>query len=104
MNNAPALVFTTYVSLALDVVCIVVELWALIHCALQRSDAFAAIGTLSKTMWLGLLAVTLLLSVVLTFGAFSQMFVLIALAAALVYLLDIRPALKDITSGGGSGW
>lgn len=91
------------INIVIFVVSIVVELWALIHCALQRNDAFNAIGTLSKGMWLAILGGTILLSFILAFSMFGQMFVLLALTAALVYLLDIRPAIRDITSGGG-GW
>jgi hypothetical protein len=103
MNGTPlALVFTNYVNLVIVIACVAVELWALVHCAIQRSDAFAAIGTLGKGMWLGLLAGTMLLSVLLSVSGFGAMFALIALAAALVYLLDVRPALKDISGGRGS--
>ncbi|GAA2170010.1 MULTISPECIES: DUF2516 family protein [Glycomyces] len=74
---------------------------ALTHCAVQKPDAFSAVGTLSKGAWLGILAITLLLSLLLSVrGGF--MFTLIALAAALVYLLDVRTGFKDLRGGGSS--
>jgi hypothetical protein len=76
------------------------EAWAFVHCALQRPDAFNAVGTLSKGLWLALIGGTLLLSLV--FFAIMPLFTLIALTASLVYLLDIRPAIREITDGGGS--
>jgi hypothetical protein len=75
------------------------SLIACIHCAVQKPEAFNAIGTLSKGAWVGILAVSLVLA--LLFGGFARLnlFALIAIAAALVYLLDVRTGIKDI---GGS--
>ncbi|MCW2504247.1 MAG: hypothetical protein JWO79_2531 [Actinomycetia bacterium] len=96
---APTVV--SYIGELILFICLAVGLWALVHCALQRTDAFSAIGTLSKAMWLAILAGTMLLAVILS--ALGQLFTLMSLTASLVYLLDIRPALRDITSG-GSNW
>ncbi|MCC3762800.1 DUF2516 family protein [Glycomyces sp. TRM65418] len=75
------------------------SLIACIHCAMQKPDAFNALGTLSKGAWIGVLALSLVFA--LLFGAFGRpsLFTLIAIAAALVYLLDVRSGIKDI---GGS--
>jgi hypothetical protein len=75
------------------------SLIACIHCAVQKPEAFNAIGTLSKGAWVGILAISLVLA--LLFGGFGRLnlFALIAIAAALVYLLDVRTGIKDI---GGS--
>jgi FtsH-binding integral membrane protein len=75
------------------------SLIACIHCAVQKPEAFSAVGTLSKGTWLGILVVSLVLA--LLFGGYAQLnlFALIAIAAALVYLLDVRNGIKDI---GGS--
>ncbi len=72
------------------------SLIALVHCAVQKPGAFEAVGTLTKGAWVGLLAVSFGLS--LFFGGFGGLglFGLIALCAALVYLLDVRTAIKDI--------
>jgi hypothetical protein len=77
---------------------------ALTHCAVQKPDAFHAVGTLSKGAWLGILAISLLLS--LLFGlqrpGSGLIFTLVATAAALVYLLDVRTGFRDLRGGGSS--
>lgn len=85
---------------------LVIGLVALIHCALQRADAFPAIGTLQKPAWLAILGIAtfLVLCVALpTAGGgatpFSLMFKLVAIGAAALYLLDVRPGIRDISNG-----
>jgi hypothetical protein len=75
---------------------------AFIHCATQRSDAFPAIGTLQKPAWLAIIGVSTVLALLTTGATFGLIFHLIAIAAAALYLLDVRPGLRDITNGRGS--
>src|SRR6266699_2693826 len=89
---------THYINLVLFVFSLVIEGVALVHCLPQRADAFPAIGTLPKGAWIGIIAVTMLLTVAL--GPIS-MFGLIGIAAAAIYLLDVRPGLRDATDGHG---
>ena len=78
---------------------LVLGLVAFVHCALQRADAFPAIGTLQKPAWLALIGVTTLLA---WFGRGGfLLFTLIALGAAAFYLLDVRAGLKGLTDGRG---
>jgi hypothetical protein len=77
---------------------LLLSLIATIHCAVQKPEAFNAVGTLSKGTWLGILAVSFVLAGLLGLNG-AHIFALIALAAALVYLLDVRTGIKDI---GGS--
>lgn len=84
------------------IVALVVQVAAFVHCLLQRPDAFQAVGTLSKGLWLALLGGTMLLSLLFASGP-TRIFGLIAIIAALVYLLDVRPAIRDL-SGGSSSW
>ncbi|CAM3326135.1 DUF2516 family protein [Stackebrandtia soli] len=90
-----------WVTGAIGVIAGFLAIAALLHCALQRPDAFPAAGPLTKGTWLLLLGGTLLLSTLGVFGggAFS-LFGIIGLIASLVYLLDIRPALRS----GGDAW
>ncbi|SCG77958.1 Protein of unknown function [Micromonospora rifamycinica] len=78
---------------------LVVQGISLVHAITQRSDAFAAIGTLPKGGWIAILAVCLLLTL-LGFGALS-IFGLIGIAAGLIYLLDVRVGLRDLHDGKG---
>ncbi|WP_091550988.1 DUF2516 family protein [Micromonospora pattaloongensis] len=88
------------IDLALLVFAVVVEGVAFVHCLTQRSDAFPAIGTLPKGGWLLILGLCLLLTLVGGFGA-TSIFGLIGIAAALIYLLDVRIGLRDLTDGKG---
>ncbi|NUS72185.1 MAG: DUF2516 family protein [Corynebacteriales bacterium] len=88
---------TGTIALVIFLVSLVLEVWAFIHCAIQRSDAFTALGTLSKGIWLLLIGGMMLLSYF--FFILNSLFGLIALIAALVYLLDLRPRIKDLLNG-----
>ena len=99
--NGPnfAVPISDLVQLILLIVAVVVEASAFINCLTQRAEAFPVVGSIPKGGWLALtfgsLAFTLLLGLVSIFG-------MVAIAAALVYLLDVRPALRDAVDGHGS--
>jgi hypothetical protein len=103
---APIFAFhvTAVIELILLVFALVIEGVALVHAITQRADAFAAIGTLPKGGWIAILAICLLFTLPffgLGGGALS-IFGLIGIAAALVYLLDVRVGLRDLHGGRGS--
>jgi hypothetical protein len=75
-----------------------VQVIALIHCLTQRGPAFQALGTLPKGAWAGIIFVCMVLSIALFDVLLMSM---IAIAVALVYMLDVRPGLKDISDGKG---
>jgi hypothetical protein len=79
--------------------CLGVELWALVDCLTRRTDAFPAVGKLSKAAWIAITAIGAFLT--FYFGVLSLG--IIGVIAALVYLLDVRPAVKQIT-GGSNRW
>jgi hypothetical protein len=87
----------------------VVEVFAFVHCVTRRKAAFLAVGNVPKSGWVALTGGAVAFSL-LFFGAtafafsFVSMFALIALIIALVYLLDVRPALRDAVDGRGSSW
>ncbi|MEH0935952.1 DUF2516 family protein [Micromonospora psammae] len=99
---APIFVFEIryVIELILLVFALVLEGVALVHAITQRSDAFAAIGTLPKGGWIAILGVCLVLTLV-GFGVLS-IFGLIGIAAGLIYLLDVRVGLRDLHDGKGS--
>lgn len=88
---------TSVLSLIVLIVSFAVAVWAFVHIIMQRSDAFTAVGTLTKPMWLLLIGGTALLSWV--FSIFGTLLALVSLTAALIYLLDVRPAIREITGG-----
>ena len=89
-----------YIDLALFFFSLVIEGVAFVHCLTQRSDAFPAIGTLPKGAWLGIIGITLLLTV-LFFTPGISLLGLIGITAAAIYLLDVRIGLRDVTDGHG---
>jgi hypothetical protein len=90
------------IELLLLVLALVLEGVALVHAITQRSDAFPAIGTLPKGGWIAILAVCMLLTLpFLGFGGAISIFGLVGIAAALIYLLDVRVGLRDLHDGRG---
>lgn len=67
-------------------------IYALVHAALQRADAYPAVDKLTKPVWLAILAIALLLLLLLQ-GVFGAA---ICACAAGVYLVDVRPKLLEI--------
>ncbi|MFG1605695.1 DUF2516 family protein [Actinoplanes sp. NPDC049265] len=90
------------ISLIVNIASLIVQAVALIHCVTQRGDGFQAIGTLPKGAWLAILAVCFVLTFLpISGGGATGIFGLIGVAAALIYLLDVRRGLRDLTDGKG---
>ena len=97
-----------WVNLVILLATLVLEVWAFIHCATRRSDAFHVVGKLTKGTWMlmtgGGVVLTLLSGATYASGnLLTTILAFIAIGIALVYLLDIRPALRDVIQG-GSNW
>ena len=90
-----------YLNLLLLLVSLIIQAVALVHCLTQRGDAFQAIGTLPKGAWVAILGICLIFTLLISQSAVG-LFGLIGIAAALIYLLDVRPGLKDASGGRGS--
>ena len=75
----------------LSVAVFLVTLYAFIHAAMQRPDAYTAAEKLTKPVWLVILGVAALLVFVLT-----VMGPVIAACAAGVYIVDVRPKLLEV--------
>ena len=90
-----------YLNLLILLVSLIVQAVALVHCLTQRGDGFQAIGTLPKGAWVAVLGICLIFTLLISQSAIG-LFGLIGIAAALIYLLDIRPGLKDASGGRGS--
>ncbi|NUT35055.1 MAG: DUF2516 family protein [Hamadaea sp.] len=98
---APLFAPTTqyYIDLVIQIIAIVLEAWALIHCAMQRADAFTALGTLAKGGWLVILALALVITIF--FGVMGSLFLLglIGLGFAGYYLLQVRSGFRELLEG-----
>jgi hypothetical protein len=71
----------------------VVEAFAFADAVTRPAPAYVAANKLNKQAWLIILGLALLVHVLLA-GSFLS---LIGVVAALVYLLDARPALRELT-------
>jgi heme/copper-type cytochrome/quinol oxidase subunit 2 len=69
----------------------VMTLYAFVHAAMQRADAYTAADKMTKPVWLAILGVAIPLAWVL--GVLGMA---IAAAAAGFYLVDVRPKLLEI--------
>ena len=82
-----------YAALALTV-------WALVDALIRPAAGYVAAGKLTKPGWAAILGLSLL--VVLLMGPMSFLG-LPAVIATIVYLVDVRPAVRGL-SRGGSSW
>ena len=89
------------VYLALNAILLVFSAWAFVSCLRTRPDAFPAIGRRSKGLWAVLtgLAAFYALGGVLVAAAPTGLFAIAATVITAVYMLDIRPKIKEITGG-----
>jgi len=92
-----------FVTWAILIVFLVIEVVAFVNCITQRADAFPIVGSLSKTAWLAILGGATLVTLVcsLPYNSIS-IFGFAAITAAAIYMLDVRPALRDAAEGTGS--
>lgn len=81
--------------LILQIAVLVTAVYAFIHAAMQRTDAYTAADKLTKPVWLVILAGAVALTSVLSF-VFGVLGLAIAACAAGVYLVDVRPKLLEI--------
>jgi hypothetical protein len=68
--------------------------WAFVDALARRAEVFDAAGKLTKPAWLLLLGLSL--AVNLIFGAVSLLG-FVAIVITLVYFVDVRPALSELT-------
>jgi hypothetical protein len=103
---------------AIGVVAAAVSGYAFVHALRQRGEAFQAVGRLTKNAWLGITgASALFLLLIPLFGLLANptfsglvlsfqgprssmtLFWLAGVVAALVYLVDVRPAVVGVQRG-----
>jgi 4-amino-4-deoxy-L-arabinose transferase-like glycosyltransferase len=83
------------VMFALVLAVLVMAVYAFVHAALQRSDAYTAADKLTKPVWLIILGVAVAMTSIL-YPVFGVLGMVIASCAAGVYLVDVRPKLLEI--------
>ena len=73
-----------------------VKLWAFVDAIPRRADAYVATGKMTKQAWLLILGIALLAAIV--FPGPLGLLSIVGTVAAFVYLLDVRPALAEVSS------
>lgn len=73
---------------------LVTAVYAFVHAAMQRPDAYTAANKMTKPVWLVILGGAIALC--LLYQVFNVLGVAIAACAAGVYLVDVRPKLLEI--------
>ncbi len=71
------------------------QAWALVDALITRPDAFVAAGKRTKGLWLAVTGIAMAIGFVFLFNPFN-LFGLLAIVAAAVYLTDVRPAVRSM--------
>ncbi|MCG2622945.1 DUF2516 family protein [Arthrobacter sp. I2-34] len=93
--------------LALGVVALAIELWALADCLRRKGDHFQVAFKRTKGFWTGLTAASAAVGALALFGSglpTLMLFQLAAVSVAAVYLADVKPALNELKGSGGSAY
>jgi len=85
-----------YVLFGIHLLVLVVSVYALIHAALQRTDAYPAANKMTKNAWLVILGGAVLLSFITNIIGLGITGVAISAVAAGVYLVDVRPKVLEV--------
>ncbi|AXG79352.1 DUF2516 family protein [Streptomyces paludis] len=84
----------------LSLAMVVLAIVALFFAATAREDAYRAADKQTKMFWLIILGLTVVVDLLIP----GMMFLRIAgLVATIVFMVDVRPALKAVSGGGGGG-
>ena len=90
----------TYFFVALSVGAFVVETWAFIDAIIRPAQAFAAAGKQTKPIWLIILGVAFVLGLyTAAYGGVTSILAVVAFVAASVYLVDVRPKVREFKRG-----
>lgn len=81
--------------LVLLVAVLVTALYAFVHAALQRPDAYTAADKLTKPVWLVILGAAVALASIL-YPVLGVLGMAMSACASGVYLVDVRPKLLEI--------
>lgn len=91
-----------FLTLGLGLLVLGMAVFALVDALRQRQEAFTAAGKLTKPIWCGILGVGSVLAFIFVFNPLN-IFGIVVVVASGVYLADVRPAVRNMSGGGGSG-
>lgn len=89
----------TLLLLVLNFALLVLVAWAFVDALTRPAAAFEAASKQSKPIWLAILGVGLLLAVTGMAGVLGLFGIIVAIAS-IVYLVDVRPAVRGMKPGG----
>lgn len=89
-----------YVAFALGLAALGMQAFAVIHALGTRADAFPAAGKRTKGFWTAITVVALAVGFI-SVAAPLNIFNLVAIVAAAVYLVDVKPAVQAVQGRGG---
>jgi hypothetical protein len=94
-----------YFFLALSLAAFVFEAWAFIDAIVRPAQAFTSAGKQTKQIWLLILGVAAVLGLASATGYLGTISFLAvaAFVGAAIYMVDVRPKVKEYRRGGGSG-
>ena len=75
--------------------------WAFVDALIRPTTGFVAAGKLTKPAWCAITALALLLAYFVPNFSFLWM---PAVIAAVVYLVDVRPAIRGLRRGNNNSW
>ena len=85
-----------YVLLLLALVVLAATLYAFVHAAMQRPDAYTAAGKLTKPVWLLIIGGAGAFGLLTSLAGVSVLAIAIAAVATGIYLVDVRPKILEI--------
>lgn len=86
------------IALVLSLAIFAMQVFAFADALRHRPESYVAAGKRTKTIWMVITGVAVLLGF-LTLGNPLNLFALIGILGAGVYLADVRPALKSVSGG-----
>ncbi|WP_286260087.1 DUF2516 family protein [Streptomyces graminofaciens] len=84
----------------LKIVLMALAAFGLFDAAFRREDAFRAADKQTKVFWLIILGIALVVSYVFPIVSFLP---ILGVIASIVYIVDVRPAVRQASGGGGRG-
>ena len=90
----------TYFFVALSIAAFGAEAWALVDAVIRPAPAFVAAGKQTKPIWLIILGVAFVLGLyTAAYGGVTSILAVIAFVAAAIYLVDVRPKVREFKRG-----
>ena len=86
----------------LDLAVFVLALWAFVDALTRPAPAFVAAGKQTKQIWLLILGACVFITLI-GLGGFLGLLGAVVAVAAIVYLVDVRPAVRGMRPGGPWG-